>query len=158
MSTLIREELTQELNEQIRVLTGTSVIFSKLIADQVGQHPTDLECLDFLQLNGRCTAGKLAELTGLTTGAITAMVDRLEKVGYVWRERDPNDRRKVIVVPNYPKIDQEVAPYSKSIGVALENLSDEFSVDELDIILRFLKKANAAGKEEIAKLRLTGRE
>ncbi len=153
MSTPKRKQLTQELNKQIRFLTGNSVIFSKVIADKVGQHSTDLECLDFLLLGGPATAGKLSELTGLTTGAVTAMIDRLEKAGYVQRERDKNDRRKVIVVPNVTKIDSEIAPFSKSMGVALETLSKEFSEDELEIVLRFLAKANSAGNKEISKLR-----
>jgi DNA-binding MarR family transcriptional regulator len=153
MSTPTRKLLTQDLNKQIRILTGTSVIFSKVIADKAGQHSTDLECLDFLQLNGPSTAGKLAELTGLTTGAVTAMIDRLEQAGYVQRERDKGDRRKVIVVPNVTKIDAEITPYSVSMGVALETLSKEFSEDELEIILRFLTRANSAGNKEISKLR-----
>ena len=153
MSTPKRKQLTQELNKQIRILTGTSVIFSKVIADKAGQHSTDLECLDFLQLNGPSTAGKLAEMTGLTTGAVTAMIDRLEKAGYVHRKRDKNDRRKVFVVPNVTKIGTEIAPYSKSMGVALDTLSKEFSEVELEIILRFLTKANSAGIKEISKLR-----
>jgi DNA-binding MarR family transcriptional regulator len=153
MSTPKRRQLTQELNKQIRILTGTSVIFSKVIADKAGQHSTDLECLDFLQLNGPATAGRLAEMTGLTTGAVTAMIDRLEQAGYAQRERDKNDRRKVIVVPNETRINAEIAPYSRSMGVALETLSKEFSEDELEIILRFLTKANSAGHKEISKLR-----
>ena len=155
MSTPKRKLLTQALNKQIRFLTGNSVIFSKVIADQVGQHPTDLECLDFLLLSGPSTAGKLSELTGLTTGAVTAMIDRLEKAGYVKRARDKHDGRKVIVVPNETRIFSEIAPFSMSMGVALENLSKEFSEDELEVILRFLAEANSAANKEIAKLRKT---
>jgi DNA-binding MarR family transcriptional regulator len=153
MSTPKRKQLSQDLNKQIRFLTANSVVFSKLIADRVGQHATDLECLDFLILNGPATAGKLAELTGLTTGAVTAVIDRLEKAGYARRERDLDDRRKVIVIPNEPKIYKEVAPFSESMGVALEAISQEFSESELDVILHFLAKANAAANEEIVKLR-----
>ena len=142
MSTPKRKQLTQELNKQIRFLTANSVIFSKVIADKVGQHSTDLECLDFLLLSGPSTAGKLSELTGLTTGAVTAVIDRLEKAGYVKRARDKNDRRKVIVVPNEAKIDSEIAPFSRSMGVALDALSKEFSEDEIEMILQFLAKAN----------------
>jgi len=156
MSTPKRKQLTQELNRQVRYLTANSVIFSKVVADKVGQHSTDLECLDFLLLSGPSTAGKLSEITGLTTGAVTAVIDRLEKAGYVKRERDKNDRRKVIVVPNKTKIDAEIAPFSMSMGVALETLSKEFSEDELELILRFLTKANSVGNDEISKLRKNG--
>ena len=153
MSTPKRKQLTQELNRQVRYLTANSVIFSKVVADKVGQHSTDLECLDFLLLSGPSTAGKLSEITGLTSGAVTAVIDRLEKAGYVRRERDKNDRRKVIVAPNKTKIDSEIAPFSMSIGVALETLSKEFSDDALEMILRFLTKANSKATEEIVKMR-----
>ena len=153
MSSPKRKQLTQELNKQIRFLTGNSVILSKVIADLAGQHPTDLECLDFLLLSGPSTAGKLAELTGLTTGAVTAMIDRLERAGYVKRTRDKQDRRKVIVAPNETKIYAELAPYSMPMGVALENLSKEFSENELEVILRFLAESNLAANREISKLR-----
>ena len=152
MSSPNRKQLTQELNRQIRFLTANSVLFSKVVADKVGQHSTDIECLDFLVLGGPATAGKLSELTGLTTGAVTAMIDRLEAAGYVQRKRDKDDRRKVIVVPNERKIDSEIAPFSLSMGVALETLSKEFSEGQLEIVLRFLAKANALAKKEIAKL------
>src|SRR5262249_2114649 len=58
---------------------------------------TDLQVIDILDITGPTTAGRLAELTGLTTGAITGMLDRLEKDGFVRRERDPEDGRRVIV-------------------------------------------------------------
>ena len=153
MSSPNRKQLSVDLNKQIRLLTANSVIFSKLIADRVGQHSTDLECLDFLLLNGPSTAGKLAELTGLTTGAVTAVIDRLEKAGYARRERDNDDRRKVIVVANQVRIYAEIAPFSESMGVALEAISQEFSESELDVILNFLARANSAANEEIKKLR-----
>jgi DNA-binding MarR family transcriptional regulator len=81
------------------------------------------------------------------------MIDRLEKAGYVQRERDKTDRRKVFVVPNKTKIDSEIAPFSRSMGVALDTLSKEFSEAELEIILRFLTKANSAGNGNLGKLR-----
>ena len=55
--------------------------------------------MDFLNMEGRMTAGRLAELTGLTTGAITGVIDRMEKAGFVRRERDDSDRRKVFIAP-----------------------------------------------------------
>ncbi|MBA2518706.1 MAG: MarR family transcriptional regulator, partial [Chloroflexia bacterium] len=64
------------------MVTGQSVLFSQAIADQVGLNPTDLEALEVLLRQGPLTAGKLAEITGLTTGAITGVVDRLERKGY----------------------------------------------------------------------------
>lgn len=81
-----------------RKLTRASLLMQDAIAASVGLNPTDAECMDFLQEMGPSTAGDLAKATRLTTGAITGVIDRLEKAGFVYRERDPNDRRKVIVV------------------------------------------------------------
>src|SRR2546429_8499071 len=94
-----RAALLQELEHALRRSSAQGVIFGQTVANVAGISGSDLECLDFLNLEGRVTAGRLAELTGLTTGAITGVVDRLEKAGLVRRERDDNDRRKVFIAP-----------------------------------------------------------
>lgn len=153
MSSPKRIKLIEALNKQLRYVTASSVLFSKAIAERVGQHATDLECLDFLLLNGPATAGQLAALTGLTTGAVTVVIDRMEKAGYVQRTRDAHDRRKVIVVPDEPKINAEIAPFSMSMGMAMATLANEFSEAELAVLVRFLTQANAIAAQEIAKVR-----
>ena len=92
-----RAALMQELEDALRRSSAQGVIFGQTVANMVGISGSDLECLDFLNLEGRVTAGRLAEVTGLTTGAITGVVDRLEKAGLVRRERDETDRRKVFI-------------------------------------------------------------
>jgi DNA-binding MarR family transcriptional regulator len=91
----MRAALMQELEHAMRRSSAQGAIFGQTIANHVGISNSDMECLDFLILGGRVTAGRLAELTGLTTGAITGVVDRLEQAGMVRRERDADDRRKV---------------------------------------------------------------
>lgn len=158
MSSSSREELIKNLNTQLRYVTANSVIFSQAIADAVGIHPTDNECLDYLMLNGPATAGQLARLTGLTTGAITAVIDRLEKTGFVKREPHPEDRRKVIVVPNTDKIFAEIMPYAMPMGQAVDNVCAEFSAEELAVVLRFIEKANAASVDVITSMRQAGKK
>src|SRR5204863_6012401 len=92
-----RAALLRELEEALRRSSSQGVIFGQTVANVAGISGSDLECLDFLNLEGRVTAGRLAEVTGLTTGAITGVVDRLEKAGLVRRERDEADRRKVFI-------------------------------------------------------------
>src|SRR3979411_191068 len=94
-----RAALMQELENALRRSSAQGVIFGQTVANVAGISGSDLECLDFLNLEGRVTAGRLAEVTGLTTGAITGVVDRLEKAGLVRRERDESDRRKVFIAP-----------------------------------------------------------
>ena len=88
-----RAALLQDLEEAMRRTSAQGVLFGQTVADVAGISGSDLDCMDFLNLEGRVTAGRLAELTGLTTGAITGMIDRLEKAGLVRRERDEADRR-----------------------------------------------------------------
>lgn len=148
-----RTELTQQLISLFRYVSANSVMFSQVVASKVGLHSTDNECLDFLILNGPATAGQLSEITGLTTGAVTAMIDRLEKAGFVHREHDKADRRRIIVVPNEAKIYSEILPHTMPMGVAVEAVCAEFSEEALEIVLKFITKANNAASEVILNAR-----
>src|ERR1700749_2111549 len=94
-----REALLEELEHAMRRSSALGTIFSQTVAQQAGLSSSDHECLDFLNLETNVTAGRLAEVTGLTTGAITGVVDRLEKAGYVRRGSDDRARRKVFFRP-----------------------------------------------------------
>lgn len=148
-----RQQLIQDLLVQIRLVSVNSVMFSQAVAEKVKLHPTDNECLDFLLLNGPLTAGQLAQFTGLTTGAVTAMIDRLAKVGFVSRQHDQQDRRRVLVFPNREKIELEIMPYTVPMKNATEAVCGQFSDAEIEIILRFISQANRAAVEETSKLR-----
>src|ERR1700710_739713 len=95
-----------ELMMEVRKLTRSTLLLQHIIAEDMGLHVTDAECIDFLQEMGPSTAGDLAKATRLTTGAITSVIDRLEKAGFVKRERDLLDRRKVIIhfIPKKHKV------------------------------------------------------
>ena len=92
-----RQQLLKALDEAARRLGAQTVLVSDLVATRVGLNSTDLECLDLLYLAGATTAGRLAAHTGLTSGATTAAIDRLEHAGFVTRRRDSTDRRVVLV-------------------------------------------------------------
>jgi len=148
-----RDEIIQDLSVQFRYTSANSVLFSQAVADKVGLHPTDNECLDYLMLNGAATAGQLATLTGLTTGAVTAVIDRLERAGYVKREQDAKDRRKVLVVPQEEKIYREIAPHAMKMFIAFEQTCTDFSDEELGVVMRFMTKANELATQTIADVR-----
>ena len=80
-------------------MSTEAVMFHQAVADELGLYITDHKCMDIIHRFGAMPAGRLGEMTGLTTGAITGMIDRLEKAGYVRRANDPKDRRKTIVEP-----------------------------------------------------------
>jgi DNA-binding MarR family transcriptional regulator len=149
-----RAQLLGALDVAFRTSSAQSVMLSQAAADRLGMASSDIECYDLLSLHGPMTAGRLAELTGLTTGAITGVIDRLERAGYAARERDPNDRRRVIVQPNMERHADEaaIAAYGP-VAAAMERLLARYSDDELDVILDFFTRANAELHAHITHLR-----
>jgi DNA-binding MarR family transcriptional regulator len=132
-----RAALVEELEHAVRRSSALGVIFGQTVASRVGISSSDLECLDFLNLEGRVTAGRLAELTGLTTGAITGVVDRLEKAGLVRRERDDNDRRKVFIA-TVPENVAKVGRFYEHMQRAILKDWETYSDAELRLLLRFM--------------------
>jgi DNA-binding MarR family transcriptional regulator len=132
-----RAALMQELEHAVRRSSALGVIFGQTVASRVGISSSDLECLDFLNLEGRVTAGRLAELTGLTTGAITGVVDRLERAGLVRRERDDNDRRKVFIA-TVPDNIAKVGKFYEHMQRAMLRDWETYSDAELRLLLRFM--------------------
>src|ERR687898_2948115 len=98
-----REEIIQAIIEKRREMSTETIMYHQNLSDVFGLHVTDHKCLDLIRQYGAMPAGRLAELTGLTTGAVTGIIDRLEKAGYVRRADDPKDRRRIIVEPTKNK-------------------------------------------------------
>ncbi len=122
----------------IRELTRSTLMHQYMIARRMGLNVTDAECLDYLMEHGACTAGELAELTRLTTGAITAAIDRLENKGFVKRQRDGLDRRKVVVIVN-PDKDMEVAKsHYQPLGMAVFSLLESYGDEDIHTLTRFM--------------------
>ncbi len=144
-----KSERIQQLLIQLRFVSANSVVMSQIVASKAGLHPTDVEGLDYLLLNGASAAGQLAKYMGLTTGAVTAMVDRLEKGGFVQRIHDLKDRRKVIISPHTEKIYAEVTPHIASMGQAIEKLCETMPDAELVVIVKFLTAANTLASDFI---------
>ncbi len=93
------EELRAEIGASVVRFIAGVVLHNATVAQQVGLGSSDSQFLTLLDVHGPLTAGRLAELSGLTTGTVTGVVDRLEAAGFVRRERDPADRRRVVVTP-----------------------------------------------------------
>jgi DNA-binding MarR family transcriptional regulator len=127
-------------------------MFHQAIADRLGLNPTDHKCADILFVKGPLTAGELAELTGLTTGAITGVIDRLEKVGFVRREDDPSDRRRVIVRV-LPSCHRKVGRLFEPFAAAMDELCSRYSDRELAIILDFMTRSQQVAHEQTVRLR-----
>src|SRR3984885_3106713 len=92
-----RKQLAAAFGEGFRKTSSLMQLLGQAAADRIGLNATDLNCLNILSFSGELTAGELARATGLTTASITGVADRLEEAGYVRRERDARDRRRVVV-------------------------------------------------------------
>jgi DNA-binding MarR family transcriptional regulator len=131
-----RAALLQELENAMRKASSQGAMFAKIVADRAGISSADMDCIDFVNVEGRMTAGRLAELTGLTTGAITGVIDRLEKAGFVRRERDDSDRRKVFIVPVPERMMAMGRPY-ELVKRAMRKQSEAYSDAELELLVRY---------------------
>jgi DNA-binding MarR family transcriptional regulator len=131
------------LIQEIGALSGQSVLFSQTVAQRLGMHPSDLDCLGFLADHESVTAGHLAEATGLTTGAVTRMIDRLERAGYVRRLADSTDRRRVLVEPVAEHM-QVIGQQYLALQAAFEATFAAYTAEQLDLVLEFLRRTEAA--------------
>jgi DNA-binding MarR family transcriptional regulator len=144
-----RLQLLQDLEETVRKVGAQSVLISDLVATRVGLNSTDLECLDLLYLAGATTAGTLAKHTGLTTGATTAVIDRLERAGFVRRRRDAQDRRCVLVEVA-PSSAQRILPLYELLGARMAQLNERYDDRALATVVDYLSRALEAGAEHVA--------
>lgn len=149
-----RSGLLAALEAALREVSGLGVLFSNAAAERLRLHPTDLECLGYLQ-DGPRSAGALAAATGLTTGAITGVIDRLERRGFARREPDPNDRRKVLVRAT-AEAARRAAPIFGPMASATAAVLDGYSDAELRLLLGFLQKSRDASLAVLAELRHGG--
>jgi len=144
-------ELQEHFTLLMRSLGNRTVLYQQNVAASLGLYNNDYISVDILREKGPVTAGELSKLTGLTTGSVTALIDRLEKNGYVRRQNDPNDRRKVIIVPLYEQKKDVVDAYLP-LHTAMVNLASSYTDEELALITQFLGKASAVLEEQIDQL------
>ena len=136
-----------------RVMSTQTVFLHQAIAQSVGLNATDTKCIDLMLRGGEesVTAGWLSDRTGLTTGAITHILDRLEKSGYIARVRDTRDRRKVLVRLCAERL-APLAPKYEAIGRAYLKLAEEYDDKDLKLISDYMEKACAISETELAKV------
>lgn len=138
-----RAELSATLLAAGRSLGNSSSMLVSACADRLGIHSTDWGCVLLLAEAHPepLTAGQLAELTGLTTGAVTGVLDRCEKAGFLRRERDPGDRRRVIV-RLVPEAMTRIQPMFDGMIADMLALQRDYSDDELAVVLDVITRAS----------------
>lgn len=141
-----------QLSTAVRKNQYASDQFDELFAQLMGINRTDLRCLDIIDLHEKVSAGFLAEESGLSTGAITTVIDRLEKAGYARRVPDPADRRKVLIERTALTEKFAESVYGQ-IGQLGEAVTGGFTKAEYEAVLRFLKGSILINTELAALLR-----
>src|SRR5215469_16533019 len=136
-----RRKLLNKLWDLGRVMSTQTVFLHQAIAQSVGLNATDTKCIDLILRapQASATAGWLSDVTGFTTGAITHILDRLEKRQIIERVRDTRDRRKVFIRVR-PESLETLAPKYEAMGKAYIKLAEQYSDPELQLICDYLEK------------------
>ena len=124
------------------------VLYQHKIAEQLDVYNHDWTTIDMLSETGPITAGELGRRVGLTTGSVTALVDRLERAGYVKRERHPKDRRSIMIVPQYED-KSEVQHVYETLNQHMTELTNQYTAEQMETIQSFLKATTASLDNEI---------
>ena len=147
-----REELLRELEAENRRSTTGAVLLLQAVTRRSGMNFTDLQAMNILTSTGPIDAGRLAEMMGITTGAVTGVINRMERMGYARREKDPNDGRRVIIRPVSEKLER-AAGFLGSQDRGLEELMSDYDERDLAVFLDLMRKSNDLTEEEIARIR-----
>ncbi len=123
------------------------VLFNEQVAQRTGMSLTESQFMHLLALHGTMTPSELGRESGLTSGTVTGVLDRLEELGFVKRQRHPSDRRKVVVVLDEARVNAELAPYFASQAALLAAVIARFEAAELEVIADFLEALTTSGPE-----------
>ncbi len=148
-----RRRLEREFLLALRRAGSVMQLLGAASADRIGINVTDLNCLNILALTGRMTAGELARVTGLTTASITGVLDRLEESGFVHRERDPEDRRRVIIRLDAARGMRDVAPVFAPVVAAWRAVAAQYTDEQLTLILDFQHQLEKIMRDRLVELR-----
>jgi DNA-binding MarR family transcriptional regulator len=146
-----KQDVFEALLLEVRRSQNATDRFDQAVADAIGLNRTDMRCLDIVQMEGSVTAGRLAELSGLTTGAITTVIDRLEHRGLARRVRDPRDRRRVLV-EMAPDVSHGANEYYGSHIALAERMYNRYTQEELELLLGFVREGRELNEQAAAEL------
>jgi DNA-binding MarR family transcriptional regulator len=149
-----RRELIRTIGLEARRNSTRTVLFHTAVAERLGLNPSDHKCADILA--GPVTPGRLAELTGLKTGAITGVLDRLEQAGFIVRRPDPNDRRRTLVHLT-PERTPDLTALFAPLAAGLCELCARYTVEQLEVIRGYMAGCTEVLQDATAKLRAPAR-
>ena len=135
-----RQRLYLELGGEVRANQRATDVVDDLVCQLLGVNRTDARCLDILDEHGRMSAGALAEASRLTTGAITAVIDRLERAGYARRVPDPSDRRRVLVEPTEKAYEASMELMVAPMGELTKPMASRYTDEQLKQFVEFTRE------------------
>lgn len=150
-----RAGLVAELTGALRESSGLGVLYSEAVARRLGINSTDLESLDVILSRGPLSAGELAQACGVTAGAITGVLDRLEAAGFAARQADASDRRRVLVRAA-PGVEQRLAPLFAPMARAVGEALKSYDEDELALVRDFVDRTRTAAGEALREIQSRG--
>jgi DNA-binding MarR family transcriptional regulator len=143
-----KSELGQQLRDEITGYFGAASDFNESVAKKFKLSRTDMRCLELIGRHGPLTAGRLAEESGLTTGAVTFILDRLEEAGMVTRRRDTEDRRRVWVEIN-PSAQELLQQMQQPVAEQMREVTQRFKADELAIVRDYMRQAKEVFQRQV---------
>jgi DNA-binding MarR family transcriptional regulator len=146
-----RGRLNQAIREAMRDLGAELSLLNQRISGHLDLKGTDLQCLDLIDSRGPLSPSMLARLAGLHPATITGVIDRLERGGWIMRERDPSDRRGVVLQP-VPGRRADVLLLASGMNAQVAKICADYSSDELELIATFLRRIADAGRTAAAQL------
>ena len=152
MSREKRRALADELIHLARAHEAANDAFDEVAREKLGINRTDLRCLNIVDNQGPMTAGRLAELSGLTTAAVTSVLDRLERAGYARRVRDQEDRRQVMVEVT-PLLAERATPIWGPLGEEAHSALARMPVEELQSLIDFYRLGIELNERHIERVR-----
>jgi DNA-binding MarR family transcriptional regulator len=152
-----KREVFDELVDEVRRSQNATDRFDSAVAEALGLNRTDMRCLDVIQREGPVAAGHLAEATGLTTGAITVALDRLERAGYARRVRDTGDRRRVLVELT-PELNRRAGEFYGEHMAMSERLYQQYTLEQIELLLQFVREGRQFNDRKAAELEQRNRE
>jgi DNA-binding MarR family transcriptional regulator len=152
MSREKKQQLVDELLHLARAHEAANDAFDEVAREKLGINRTDLRCLNIIDNSGPMTAGRLAELSGLTTAAVTSVLDRLERAGYARRVRDQPDRRQVMVEVT-PLLAERATPIWGPLGEEARSTLSRMSAEELRALIDFYRLGIELNERHIERVR-----
>jgi len=149
-----RQELIDQLQVTLTQAVADAILVQQAAADRLGLGLSDFKCFTALLEDGSATAGQLADRTGLTSGAVTRMIDRLERSGWVRRVHDPADRRRVIVEPVQQRL-AEVQPLFAGMAAGWSAALDDYDERQLRLLLDLFGRMRSLARHQADAIKST---